>query len=57
MKRIDREISAKRAQLEELEREHKARTKDTSVTPEQHFESAMRISMLRAELRGLEATR
>lgn len=54
MRAIDRKITKKRAELEALEREHKARTKDTNITPEQHFESAMRISLLRAELRELE---
>lgn len=57
MRAIDRKIATKRAELEELEREHKARTKDTGVTPEQHYESARKISELRAEIRDIEKLR
>lgn len=51
---MEQKVAALRAELEALEREHKERTKDTKVTPEEHFESTLRISNLRGSLRELE---
>lgn len=54
---LEREIAEKREQLQALEAKHKERIKDLKVTPEEHLESSLQISNLRAEIRDLEGCR